>query len=137
LNVWAHVHVEDLASHFDIVYATALESGAHGYEGNYLAVAGEYQLLEATEWIAKTMKKNGWSESEEIVPFTDDELTKYYGAIEKIGGTKYYSGTNSRGQSAQAKALGWEPKHVDVSEFYEDYVVSETERVGKEYTSKN
>lgn len=86
--------------------------------------------------MAKTMKKNGWSESEEIVSFTDDELTKYYGAIEKIGGTKYYSGTNSRGQSAQAKALGWEPKHVDVSEFYEDYVVSETERVGKEYTSK-
>ena len=116
-----------------MVYATALKSGPHGYNGNYLAVAGEYQLLEATRYIAKTMFRYGWTESSEPDTFTEDELTKYYGAIEKIGGTKYYSGTNSRGVSANAERLGWKPKHIDVSQFYEDYVVSETERIGREF----
>ena len=117
-----------------MVYATALKSGPHGYDGNYLAVAGEYQLLEATQYIAKTMHKHGWTEYSEPDSFTDNELTHYYGAIEKIGGTKYYSGTNSRGFSANAKALGWKPTHTDVSRFYVDYVVSETERIGSEFT---
>ena len=116
-----------------MVYETALKSGPHGYDGNYLAVAGEYQLLESTKYIAKTMHKNGWTESSEPDSFTEDELTEYYGAIEKIGGTKYYSGTNSRGISANAEALGWKPKHTDVSRFYEDYVVSETERIGRDF----
>jgi hypothetical protein len=80
------------------------------------------------------MYNHKWTESEEVTSFTEDELTKYYGAIEKIGGTKYYSGTNSRGVSERVKALGWEPKHVDVEEFYGDYVVKETERVGKEFS---
>jgi hypothetical protein len=113
-----------------------MKGGKHGYEGNYLAVAGEYQLLEATKRIASTMKKNGWSDTDEISPFTEDELTKYYGAIEKIGGSKYYSGTNSRGVSANATRLGWKPKHTDVNAFYDDYVVSETERVGQEAQQK-
>jgi len=118
-----------------VVYATALKSGPHGHSGNYLAVAGEYQLLEATRYIAKTMHRHGWTESSEPDTFTEDELTKYYGAIEKIGGTKYYSGTNSRGVSANAERLGWKPKHTNVSRFYEDYVVSETERIGREFTA--
>jgi hypothetical protein len=116
-----------------LIYETALKSGPHGYEGNYLAVAGEYQLLEATKNIAKTMQKNGWTEHSEPDAFTEDELTKYYGAIEKIGGTKYYSGTNSRGISANADELGWKPNHTNVSRFYDDYVVSETERIGREF----
>lgn len=128
--------MKDLGTHFDTIYATALKSGSHGYEGNYLAVAGEYQLLEVTKWIGKTMHKNGWSDSDEPKTFSDDELTKYYGSIEDRGGTKYYSGTNSRGESANAKALGWQPEHTDVKEFYEDYVVSETERVGRESSEK-
>lgn len=136
LNVWAHVHVDDLASHFDLVYAQALKSGAHGYDGNYLAVTGEYQLLESTRWMAKTMHRNGWAESDTPDSFTEAELDKYYGALEKIGGSKYYSGTNSRGVSAQAEALGWKPKHTDLKDFYELYVVGETERVGKEVTLK-
>jgi hypothetical protein len=116
-----------------VVYANALKSGQHGYDGNYLAVAGEYQLLEATKYIARTMHKHGWTESSEPDSFSDNELTQYYGAIEKIGGTKYYLGTNSRGISANAEALGWKPKHTDVSRFHEDYVVSETERIGREF----
>lgn len=127
------MHIEDLASHFDLVYEAALESGSHGSDGNYLAVAGEYQLLEATKHIAKAMQQHGWTETPEPDSFTEEELTKYYGAIEKIGGSKYYSGTNSRGVSAQAEALGWKPKHRDVREFYEEYVVSETVRIGREF----
>lgn len=136
MNVWAHVHIDDLATHFDLVYAEALKSGPHGYEGNYLAIAGEYQLLEATKWIAKTLKKAGHVDSDEITSFSEEELDKYYGAIEKIGGSKYYSGTNSRGEAARAKELGWKPEHTDEKEFYESYVVSESERIGKEFRSK-
>lgn len=136
LNVWAHVHIHDLATHFDIVYETALKSGPHGYDGNYLAIAGEYQLLEATKWIARTLHKAGYTDSDEITQFTDEELDKYYGALEKIGGSKYYSGTNSRGEAARAKELGWSPKYTDEKEFYESYVVSEAQRIGKEFKAK-
>jgi hypothetical protein len=113
------------------VYATALKSGPHGLDGNYLAVAGEYQLLESTKWIGKTMQENGWSKTAEPNSFTEEELDKYFGALEKIGGSKYYSGTNSRGQSVRAEELGWKPAHTDVHAFYEDYVVSETKRIGQ------
>lgn len=133
LNVWAHVHIDDLATHFDVVYASALKSGPHGYDGNYLAVAGEYQLRESTIAMGRTMRKNGWTQVEEPNSFTEEELDKYYGALEKIGGSKYYSGTNSRGVSAQAEKLGWKPAHTDVKEFYEGYVVSETERIGRDW----
>lgn len=136
LNVWAHVHIDDLATHFDLVYETALKSGPHGYAGNYLAIAGEYQLLEATKWIARTLHKAGHVNTDEIASFTEEELDKYYGAIEQIGGSKYYSGTNSRGEAARAKELGWKPQHTQEKEFYESYVVSEAERIGNDFKSR-
>lgn len=86
--------------------------------------------------MARTLHKAGYTDSDEITKFTDEELDKYYGAIEKIGGSKYYSGTNSRGESARAKELGWSPKYTDEKEFYESYVVSEAERIGKEFKAK-
>jgi len=132
LNIWPHVRIEDVASHFALVYTAALSGGApHGEKGYFLCTAGEYRLVEAALAIGETMLKNGWTKNAEPTSFTEEELDKYYGAIEKKGGSKRYSGTNSRGKSVQAGKLGWKPVHTDVEEFYE-YCKSETERIGKE-----
>lgn len=81
--------------------------------------------------MGKALAENGWTDDSQPVSFTEEELDKHYSALEKIGGSKYYSGTNSRALSAQAEKLGWTPVHKNEEEFYE-YVVSETERIGKQ-----
>lgn len=132
LNVWPHVHIEDVASQFETVYTASLDGKAeHGEKGYFFATSGEYRLLEATQAIGEALAKNGLSKTAEVDPFSEDEITKIYSALEKIGGSKYYSGTNSRAESAQATALGWSPKHTSVDEFYK-YCRDETERLGKQ-----
>ncbi|ORY28971.1 hypothetical protein BCR39DRAFT_559271 [Naematelia encephala] len=131
LNYWVHVHIDDVGSHFALVYDAALfDKGPHGELGYYLCSAGEYQLLRATIAIGEVMQKHGWSKVAEPDSFAEAELDKYFSGFAKSpGGHKYYPGTNSRAESAQAKKLGWKPEHEDVDEFYQ-YCRDETERIG-------
>ncbi len=132
LNIWPHVHITDVASHFHLILTSALKASIpHGPKGYYLCTAGEYRLLEATQAIGQRMVLGGWTRVAESLSFSDEELDKYYSELEKIGGTRQYSGTNSRAISAQAEGLGWKPRYTDVGEFYR-YCGEETERIGEE-----
>jgi hypothetical protein len=102
----------------------------HGAKGYYLATTGEYRLLEATQAVGATMLKHGWTTDPTPTSLTEAEADKYYPGLEEQGSSKWYSGSNSRGVSAQARSLGWKPKHEDVNEFY-DYCKIETERLAK------
>jgi len=132
LNVWPHIHIDDVGSQFEVVYRGAISNSIpHGAQGYYLATVGEYQLLEALKTIGKTMLANGWTKDPTPRPMEEADVNKYYMKTEERGGSKWYAGSNSRGVSAKAKEFGWKPKHTDVKEFYE-YCASETERLGKQ-----
>lgn len=101
LNVWPHVHVSDVGSHFSLIYSAALTNTApHGEDGYFLCTAGEYRLIEVAKVIGESMLQTGFTDTSETLPFTGDELDEYSSGVVKIGGSKRYSGTNSRAISA-------------------------------------
>jgi hypothetical protein len=86
LNVWPHVHIDDIADLFLIVFNTILvdpEKPGHGWEGFYLGENGSYTYGEIEEEIGKVLVKLGKSKpgEEKPTPYTKEEIDKYFGGV--------------------------------------------------------
>jgi len=93
LNMYSHVHVEDLAN----LYALALEKGASG--ALYHAVSGEV----ANRWIAESVARDLGVEARSV---TLDEAIDIWGKFV----TLIMLGVSSRSRSPRARReLGWTP----------------------------
>lgn len=100
LNLYSHVHVDDLAQ----VYRLALERGTPG--GLYHAVAGEVGWRALAEGVAEVMDCQARS-------VTLDEAKEIWGAF---AGPLYF-GVSSRSRAPRTRReLGWTPQHTDLLE---------------------
>ena len=100
LNLYSHVHVDDLAQ----VYRLALERGGPG--GLYHAVAGEVCWRALAEGVAEAMGCRTRS-------VTLDEARDIWGPF--VG--PLYFGVSSRSRSPRTRAeLGWTPGNLDLLE---------------------
>lgn len=100
LNLYTHVHVDDLAE----VYCKALAQGTAG--ALYHAVAGEANWRSLAEAVGQVMGCPARS-------VTVEEAKDIWGAF---AGPLYF-GVSSRSRSPRTRReLGWEPRHLDVVE---------------------
>lgn len=134
VNIWPHVHIDDTADLFAVVYAGALkDSIGHGRTGFYFGTAGEYNLLGAAEIIGRALVEQGYAKIAEPKSLTEEELKKYYGG-------SYGSGSNSRAVSERSLSVGWKPKYTEMSEL-EKHIGEEmrrlVEKFGKTYSRSN
>lgn len=112
LNHWPNVHVDDCADGFIVILEKALEGKtATGREGYYFLENGEYIFRDVAAEIGRVLKCLGKAETDEVTPFSDEEVQKYFGSP--------YLGSNSRCRAERARALGWTPKKTT-----EDYIAS-------------
>lgn len=137
LNVWAHVRIDEVQSLFAALYPGALADkhphGGPNVSGYYFAIAGEYQLGAAIKLIGDEMHKQGWAKTAEVVTASEEELKDLH------GDGWFYPGTNSRGIAENSfNELKWKPtRGIGANEHeWEEYVRSETRRVGKAYKDK-
>lgn len=100
LNLYTHVHVEDLAR----LYLAVAERGEAG--ALYHAVAGEVNNRTLAEWVAK---RHG-VETRSVTPSEAVEIWDKFRMLVVLG-------TSSRSRSPRSRdELGWVPEHVDVLE---------------------
>lgn len=98
LNLYTHVHVEDLAE----VYCRALTEGKAG--ALYHAVAGEANWRSLAEAVGDVMRCP-------VRSVTIEEAREIWGAV---AGPLYF-GVSSRSRSPRTRAeLSWRPRHLDV-----------------------
>lgn len=65
---------------FDAILKNPEEVG-HGREGFYFGENGEHTLLDISAEIGKALVALGKAKTDEVTPFSDAELDKYYGGV--------------------------------------------------------
>jgi nucleoside-diphosphate-sugar epimerase len=141
-NVWPHVHVDDIADLFIVVFDAVTanpDAPGHGWEGFYFGENGSYKYKELGEAIGKALVKVGKAKEETPTPFTKEEIDKYFAGVGSSASLQIepwiltsffqseYLGSNSRCVANRGRALGWKPKH-GTDDFYAS-VLPETEAI--------
>jgi nucleoside-diphosphate-sugar epimerase len=108
LNVWDHVHIEDLARLYILLLDKALEGKAgKGREGGwYFAEEGHYVLKDVATRVAEVLHARGLIPSAQVAQFKDDSE-----AEKALGPHWFYFGTNSKSSADRSRQLGWAPTH--------------------------
>jgi len=104
-NIWGNVHIQDLVDLYEILFNHIRQNPdttAHGREGYYFGINGEYNLYQIGKGIAEHLVALGKSSEREPSTFTDEEIKKYF------AGSSFW-GTNSRGRANRSRSLGWNP----------------------------
>ncbi|KAI9684293.1 MAG: hypothetical protein M1822_005766 [Bathelium mastoideum] len=111
-NIRAVTHIDDVVALFMLLLEGALQGGGDvhwGKEGFYFAVSDGVPWKKAAEEIAGIGCEQGWLPKETpVVSWDKDRLASLL--PEDPGRVLYLWGSNSRAESARAKALGWKPK---------------------------
>ncbi|KAF8962780.1 NAD-P-binding protein [Flammula alnicola] len=119
-NIWPNVHIHEVADLYIHIVDLIIPHSAdihghrsrtptphthfeHGASGFYFCENGEHTLRAVGEAIGKVMVALGKAKDATPIPFTDEELQKYF-----PDGTSL--GSNSRCRADRAKSIGWKPK---------------------------
>ncbi|KAI0360215.1 NAD-P-binding protein [Trametes cingulata] len=110
---WGNVHIDDTADLYIKLLDTLLSNPdqvSHGREGYFIAVNGETSTGEFLQVVAKILFELGRIKTAEVVPYTQDELAKYFG-FEWLARAIF---SNSRCKAERARReLGWSPKYTN------------------------
>ncbi|KAG2018246.1 hypothetical protein CC2G_007689 [Coprinopsis cinerea AmutBmut pab1-1] len=105
-NVWPAVSVRDTADLFMLVFniaRTSPDALGHGRDGFYIAETCQYAVYEVMKEAGRVLVELGIAEEAEPLPFSEEELAKYFGFIAPI------LGTNCAAKGVRSRALGWKP----------------------------
>jgi nucleoside-diphosphate-sugar epimerase len=83
-NVWPHVHINDIANLFATIFNALqgeTERVGHGWEGFYFGENGHYNFGELGHAIGKYLVKIEKATEETPVPFTKEEIDKYFNGV--------------------------------------------------------
>ncbi|KAI0649445.1 NAD-P-binding protein [Trametes meyenii] len=111
-SVWGGVHVDDAADFYTNLLDTLLstpEKVSHGRAGYFFLENGEFIMRELMSAIADPLFDAGRVPTRELVPFTQEELPKVFGA--EVVCVAVFSNARSKAERAR-KELGWAPKYV-------------------------
>ncbi|KAI0360216.1 NAD-P-binding protein [Trametes cingulata] len=116
---WGHVHIDDTAHLYirllDAILRTP-DKVSHGRHGYYFAVHGDYSMRELLEGIAASLFALGRVKTSELVPYTQEELVKYFGS--EFLANFFFTNSRCKAERAQLE-LGWAPKYT-----HEDFISS-------------
>ncbi|KIK96926.1 hypothetical protein PAXRUDRAFT_825456 [Paxillus rubicundulus Ve08.2h10] len=101
LNVWSHVHTEDLACLYMHIFDAAI-GGCRLYTGRlgfYFGENGECTVEEICRVVAKELHARGCGDSKPTA-FTQGEMEKYFTPM---------MGANARARGERARSIGWKP----------------------------
>ncbi|KAL0566424.1 hypothetical protein V5O48_015590 [Marasmius crinis-equi] len=112
-NVWANVHIDEVADLFVLLFTSILKDSnkiPHGKEGYFFAGADEHKNVQEYSEVAKTLFDLGKVKSAELTPLTGEEAKEFFGDYAAL----YLAalGGNARCVSNRAKKLGWRPKRT-------------------------
>ncbi|KAF8126989.1 hypothetical protein EV363DRAFT_1298377 [Boletus edulis] len=104
LNVWSHVHIEDLVCLYMHIFDAAICSCRLyvGRNGIYFAESGECELGEIFQVVAKELSARGCGTSRPTV-FTQAEMEKY--TFTRM------MGANAHARGERSRSIGWKPVH--------------------------
>ncbi|KAF8440498.1 hypothetical protein L210DRAFT_982316 [Boletus edulis BED1] len=104
LNVWSHVHIEDLVCLYMHIFDAAICSCRLyvGRNGIYFAESGECDLGEIFQVVAKELSARGCGTSRPTV-FTRAEMEKY--TFTRM------MGANAHARGERSRSIGWKPVH--------------------------
>ncbi|KAG6374463.1 hypothetical protein JVT61DRAFT_4506 [Boletus reticuloceps] len=104
LNVWSHVHIEDLVCLYMHIFDAAICSCRLyvGRNGIYFAESGECELGEIFQVVAKELSARGCGTSRPTV-FTRAEMEKY--TFTRM------MGANAHARGERSRSIGWKPVH--------------------------
>jgi len=109
LNIWGHVHIEDVAA----LYLLALEKASAG--SLFYAENGEASFKSVTQSLGRML---GMGDKTQDWPIGE--------AVEGMGPGAYLSfGSNSRVRGKRSRALGWQPKGRALTDEIENGVYAE------------
>lgn len=83
-NVWPHVHINDIANLFLVLFNNILwepERAGHGWEGFYFGENGSYKYGDLGAKIGEALVKTGKATEASPTPFTKEEVDKYFGGV--------------------------------------------------------
>ncbi|KAI0351703.1 NAD-P-binding protein [Trametes cingulata] len=114
---WGDVHIDDTADLYILLLDALLskpEKVSHGRNGWFFAANGEHSIRELHEAVAQMLFSLGRVKTTELIPYTKEELDKYFWG-------DYFAGllfSNSRCKAERGRLeLGWAPKHTS-DEFF-------------------
>ncbi|KIP10737.1 hypothetical protein PHLGIDRAFT_210748 [Phlebiopsis gigantea 11061_1 CR5-6] len=117
LSRWPNVHIDDQADFYIVLYNQIVKNGPdnvdHGIRGYYYGENGEFAWYDLAKEIGRVLVEFGLIKSDEPVPWTREELIKYFGS-EEFGNV---FGTNSRARGTHSRSLGWKPKYTTADFF--------------------
>ncbi|KAJ7592995.1 hypothetical protein C8J56DRAFT_1161979 [Mycena floridula] len=108
-NIWNHVHIDEIADLYLVLYDSIVNNPAtgHGRNGFYFGANDEYQFYETCKRISEVLVQLGRGKSPTPTPFTEDEMNKYLKGAE----IAYKSlASNSRCVANRSYSIGWNPK---------------------------
>jgi len=113
INIWNHVHVDDLADFYFLLLEKALKGEAStGKDGWYFCESGEHYLKDLVAKIGEELFKRNAIQQAEVVEFKPEEVDVY------LSHHAWWSiGANSRSRAERARALGWKPSSKKQSAF--------------------
>ncbi|KAF2097818.1 NAD(P)-binding protein [Rhizodiscina lignyota] len=110
-NIRAVTHIDDVVNLFILILEKAIEGGSGadwGREGFYFAVSDSVRWRDAAEAIAALGRKQGFLPRDaKAVSWTKDQVAALL--PDAPGLVLYLWGSNSRGESARARKIGWKP----------------------------
>jgi nucleoside-diphosphate-sugar epimerase len=83
-NVWPHVHINDIAELFLVLFNTIVqepERAGHGWNGFYFGENGSYKYNTLGVKIGEALVKAGKATEASPKPFTKEEVDKYFGGV--------------------------------------------------------
>jgi len=114
LNIWNHVHIDDIANFYVLLLEKALKGEAStGKDGIYFCESGEHTTKDAFEKIAEALYQLKLVGEPGVSEFTKEDIDTYF------GGDFFASifGGNSRPRADRARQLGWKPKENQITLF--------------------
>ncbi|KAI0368821.1 NAD-P-binding protein [Pilatotrama ljubarskyi] len=135
ISRWGDVHINDTADLYIFLLNALLstpEKVSHGRTGWFFAANGEHSIRELHEAVAGALFSLGRIKTKELIPYTKDELDKYFWG-------DYFAGllfSNSRCKAERGRLeLGWAPKHT--SDEFVKIVKPEVELLVQKEDAKN
>lgn len=120
INIWSHVHIQDLACLYMHIFDAAICSCRLyvGRIGMYFAENGECEIGEISQAVAKELSARGCGRHYPTV-FTQAEMEKYTFVSHRnmmsdsdlTGFQTRMLGGNVRARGERARSIGWKPVH--------------------------
>jgi len=120
LNVWNHVHIEDLAELYVLIGRKSLSGEISGgkNDGFYFCESGEHRWIEIYRKLAEIFYKKGITASADVETLTSDQVI-----LDTYGKYAFMAlGSNSRCSADRARKIGWKPSRESLFDTLEKEV---------------